>query len=277
MRLPVSAATAVSLLLAGCGIVSEPVPPSDDLPTGRDPSHILLAIDYIVHDPVLDGVYDPRLVTLTADGTLVIERRDVDAIMGATATKLDAASLERAWSAIVGSGVFVDGLLDLPGFASQTVTTATNTFRVDDGTRSSLLTIDDLGSEQIYAGDPPITAAEMTLRASATGVIEELRSMGDQEPWTPPALLMWWRPELPADWSAKVVRWPAAIDLATAGDAIEHPVWNRCARLDGDQAAEVARLARSLPIDHLVEQGGARYGLVLRPIHEDEIDGVSCP
>jgi hypothetical protein len=274
--LPVCATIAASLLLTACGADSKPEPPS--LPTGLDSSHVLLAIDYFVHHPALDGVYDPRLVTLTADGTLVLERRDVDAIMGATATKLDAAGLERAWSTIVSSGVFTDGLLDLPGFASQTVTTATNVFRVDDGTRSSLLTIDDLGSEQIYAGDPPIPGAEMRLRASATLLIEDLRSMGDREPWTPPALLVWWRPELPGDSNAEIIRWPTAtIDLEAAGHSIEHPVWERCARLDGDQATEVARLARSLPIDHLVEQGGARYGLVLRPIHEDEIDDVDCP
>jgi hypothetical protein len=276
VRLPVCATIVASLLLTACGAVSKPEPPS--VPTGLDSSHVLLAIDYFVHHPALDGVYDPRLVTLTADGTLVLERRDVDAIIGATATKLDAAGLERAWSTIVSSGVFTDGLLDLPGFASQTVTTATNVFRVDDGTRSSLLTIDDLGSEQIYAGDPPIPAAEMRLRASATQLIEDLRSMGDREPWTPPALLVWWRPELPGDSNAEIIRWSTAtIDLEAAGHAIEHPLWERCVRLDGDEAAEVTRLARSLPIDHLVEQGGNRYGLVLRPIHEDEIDDVDCP
>jgi len=118
----------------------------------------------------------------------------------------------------------------------------------------------------------------MRLRASATQLIDDLRSMGDLEPWTPPALLAWWRPELPADWNATIVPWPAAtIDLATVGDAVEHPVWNRVRAVDGDQAAEVALLARSLPIDHLVEQGGRRFGLVLRPIHEDEIDAVACP
>jgi hypothetical protein len=274
--LHVGAAVAAGLLLIGCGAASERVAPS--VPAGLDPSHILLAIDYFVHDSVLDGVYDPRLVTLTADGTLVLERRDVDAIMGATATKLDAAGLERAWSTIVRSGVFTDGLLDLPGFASQTVTTTTDVFRVDDGTRSSRLSIDDLGSEQIYAGDPPIPAAEMQLRASATQLIEDLRTMGDREPWTPPALLVWWRPELPADANAEIVRWrTATIDFEAAGHPVEHPVWSQCARLDGNQAAEVARLARSLPIDHLVEQEGGRYGLVLRPIHEDEIDDIDCP
>jgi hypothetical protein len=154
----------VSLLLIGCGAVSERVAPS--VPTGLDPSHVLLAIDYIVHHPALDGVYDPRSVT-------------------------------PRW---------------------------------------------------------------------ATGAL------------APPALLVWWRPELPADANAQIVRWrTATIDLSKAGHSVEHPVWSRCVRLDGDQAAEVAGLARSLPIDHLVEQGGGRYGLVLRPIHEDEIDDVDCP
>lgn len=102
--------------------------------------------------------------------------------------------------------------------------------------------------------------------------------MGDRERWTPPALLVWWRPDLPADANAEFVRWPAAtIDLEAAGQPVEHPSWNRCVRLDGDQAAELARLARALPADHLVEQGAGRYRLIVRPIHEDEIDDVDCP
>ena len=101
--------------------------------------------------------------------------------------------------------------------------------------------------------------------------------MGDREPWTPPALLMWWRPAVPGDWNAKAVQWLAPIDLAAAGQPVDHPVWKRCVRLDGDQAAEVAQFARSLPIDHIVEESAGRYAIVLRPIHQDEAGTVACP
>ena len=259
-------------LIVACGPTQ-----SFEVPTGLPDDHVLLAVDYIVHQPELDGVYDPRLITLTADGTLVLERRDVDAVLGTTAKLLDDAELGQAWSAIVRSGVFSDGLLSLPGFAAHTTTTATNVFRVDDGTLQTTLTIDDLGSEQVFRGEPPIQASEMSLRAAATRLMDELRTLGGPEPWTPPALLMWWRPELPADANATIVPWTLPLDLATAGQAVDHPVWERCARVDGAAAAAVAELARSLPIDHLVEQDGARYAINLRPIHPDELDDVACP
>ena len=85
-------------------------------PTGLPDDHILFAIDYIVDEPFLTDVYDPHWASLTADGTLVYERRDVDAILGTTVTKLDAAGLDEAWSAILRSGVYTDGHLVLPGF-----------------------------------------------------------------------------------------------------------------------------------------------------------------
>jgi hypothetical protein len=239
--------------------------------------HVLLAIDYVVDDPALDGVYDPRWVSLTADGTLVLHRGDVDAIFGTTVTKLDAAGLERAWTAINRSGVFTEGNLVLPGFPQAGAPATRDVFRVDDGTRSTRLTIASLGSEAIYTGAVPIPAGEMALRTAATQLIGDLRSIGGDDPWTPPALLLWSRTELPADWDATIVAWPVTVDLASAGHAIDHPVWNRCVRLDGSEAAAVARFARTLPIDHLVEAGNARYAINVRAIHPDEIDQIACP
>jgi hypothetical protein len=262
--------------LAAFAVACGSTPPAP-LPTGLPDDHVMFAADYIVHDPVLDGVYDPRLMTLTADGTLVLERRDVDSVMGATATRLDAARQRQAWSAITGSGVFADGVLRLPGFESHTVTTATNVFSVDDGTRSTSLTIDDLGSEEVFPGDPPITPSEKALRAAATLLMEELRSFGDMTPWTPPALLLFWRGEVPRDADATVVPWSAPIDLATAGTRLEHPAWERCLRVDGADAATIAGIAHSIPIEHLVEQDGTRYAIDIRPIHADELDEVECP
>jgi hypothetical protein len=268
----VAGACLVAAIAMACGSTL-PAP----LPTGLPDDHVLFAADYIVHDPVVEGVYDPRLMTLTADGRLVLERRDVDSIMGATATRLDAARLRHAWSAITGSGVLADGVLRLPGFANQTVTTATNVFSVDDGTRSTRLTIDDLGSEAVFPGDPPIPPSEKALRAAATLLMDQLRAFGDMTPWTPPALLLYWRGEVPHDADATVVPWSGPIDLAKAGTRLEHPVWERCLRVDGPDAAAISGIARAIPIEHLVEQDGTRYAIDVRPIHADELDKVDCP
>jgi hypothetical protein len=265
------------VLLSACASAGRSVSPNERVPTGLAADHLLLAIDYVVEDPVLDGVYDPRLAALTADGSLVFERRDVDAILGATVTTLDAAGLERAWSAISRSGTFTDGNLRLPGFMEEHGPITADVFRIDDGQRATRLRIASLGSEGVYVNDPPVPPAEMTVRAAATRLIDDMRAMGGRDPWTPPALLMWWRTELPGDWGATIVQWSQPIDLATGGHAVEHPVWDRCVRLDGDAAASVARFANALPIDHLAELGGVRYAIQIRAIHPDEIDKVACP
>lgn len=250
--------------------------PPDRLLTGLDPDRVLLAVDYDVHAPVLDSVDDPRIVTLTADGTLVLTRRDSDSTFGATATRLGAGR-EVAWQAITASGVAVDGVLDLPGFAERTVTTAATRFRVDDGRRRTDLLVHNLGSELAFPGDPPIPDEELRLRASATALLDRLRGLGNDAPWIPPALLLWWREEVPADWNATVVPWPLPLDLGTAGRSLDHPVWQRCVRLDGSEAAAVAELAHRLPIDHVVEHGGNRYAVTVRPIHADGLRSVVCP
>jgi hypothetical protein len=266
------------LLAFGMSLVVACAPSTSvDVPTGLAGDHVLFANDYIVHHPDLVGVYDPRIMTLTADGTLVLERGDLGTTLATTATKLDDDGLAQAWSSIVRSGVFSDGTLELPGFASRTVTTATNVIHIDDGTRSSRLVIDDLGSEQIFPGEPRIPGSEMSLREAATRLMDELRALGGSEPWTPPALTMWWRPELPADSEATIVPWSLPIDLASAGRPADHPVWERCVRLDGEDAAAVADVAHSLPVGHVVEQAGSRFVLGVRPIHPDELDEVDCP
>jgi hypothetical protein len=270
-------AMAALLVLGACAGAGASRRPSDPIPSGLPDDHILLAIDYLVDEPVLDGVYDPRLVNLTAAGTLVHERRDVDATFGTTVAKLDATALGSIWAAIGRSGVATDRDLELPGFMSQHGPHTATVFRVDDGTRSTRLRIASLGSEGVYPGDPPVPADELALRAAATQLKNELRAIQGEDPWTPPALLLWWRRELPGDWNATVVTWPLPLDLASAGHAIDHPVWSRCARLEGDDAAVVARFSHTLPIDHLVELAGARYALDVRAIHPDELAEVACP
>ena len=176
----------------------------------------------------------------------------------------------------------MDGNLVLPGFPQKGAPATFFVFQVDDGTRSTRLTIANLGSEQVFTGEfpygpPPIPAAEMTLRTAASQLMDDLRAIRGEVSWTPPALLMWWRTEVPGDWDATILPWPLPIDLASAGHPIDHAVWDRCVRLDGDEATAVARFAQTLPIEHLVELDGVRYGIIIRAIHPDEIDQVACP
>jgi hypothetical protein len=276
--MPAGMVVAGLLVLEACAAAGGSMPPIGPIPSGLPADHILLAVDDIVDDPVLTDVYDPRSANLTADGSLVHEGRDHDATLGTTVAKLDAAALARIWKTIGQSGIARDGNLELPGFMAEHGPHTAEVFRVDDGTRSTRLRIASLGSEGVYPGDPPVAPDELALRASATRLLNELRAIRGADPWTPPALLLWWRTDVPGDWDATIVDWPIPIDLASAGHPIDHPVWERCARLDGDDAAAVARFAHSLPIEHLVETaGGDRYALNVRAIHPDEIDTVACP
>ena len=63
----------------------------------------------------------------------------------------------------------------------------------------------------------------------------------------------------------------------TAGRSLDQPVWQRCARWTASEAAAVAEVAHRLPIDHLVEHGGNRYAVTVRPIHADGVRTVVCP
>src|SRR6476646_8096900 len=179
MRVRLMMSMVAAMVAAGaCGAAGGSSSANDDLPSTLASDHVLFAIDYLVGDPVLHGVYDPRWVTLTADGTLVLPERGENAILGATVTKLDHAGLQRAWSEIVDSGVFVDGNLRLPGFMETHGPVDLDVFQVDDRARSTSLTIASLGSEGVYPGDPPVPKAEMTLRASATRLTDDLTAMG---------------------------------------------------------------------------------------------------
>jgi hypothetical protein len=273
----VGIAAAALLMIGACAGPGGSMQLSDHVPSGLPDDHILLAIDYIVDEPFLDGVYDPRSVNLTADGSLIHEGRGINATLGTTVAKLDPTALARIWTAIGRSGIAIDRNLELPGFMSEHGARTAFVFRVDDGARSTRLRIAHLGSEGVYPDDPPVPADELALRAAATQLMNELRAIRGEDPWTPPALLLWWRTEVPGDWDATIVTWPLPIDLASAGHAIDHAVWDRCARLDGDDAAAVARFAHTLPVEHLVELAGVRYALMIRAIHPDELGEVACP
>ena len=277
MRSLVGASMAVLLTLSAC-VADTSKRPTETAPAGLADDHLLMAMDYLVDDPVLDGVYDPRGISLTADGRLLLVWRDRDATFDTRVTRLDAAGRDRAWSAIIDSGVFFDGELPLPGYSAPGGITTTDVFLVDDGVRSTRLEIASLGSEGVVVGQPPLPDGEMALRTAARQLMIDLYALGGGiEQWMPPALLLWWRPELPGDEGSPIVPWSPPVDLVSAGHPVEHPVWDRCVRLDGRDAAAVAEFAGSLPIDHLVELDGQRYAIVVRAIHPEEIDKVACP
>ena len=159
---------ALLLTFTACVNVDSTRRPAETAPTGLAADHLLIAIDYVIIDPALDGVYDPRGISLTADGRLVLVWRDRDATYDTRVTRLDAAGLDRAWSAIIDSGVFLDGELALPGYPEPGGIVTSDVFQVDDGARSTRLAIEALGSEGVVVGQPPLPAGEMALRKAAT-------------------------------------------------------------------------------------------------------------
>ena len=93
----------------------------------------------------------------------------------------------------------------------------------------------------------------------------------------PPALLMWWRTELPADSNATIV------EAGPSRSTSRPPAGHRAPGLGPLCPARWGRgrirraFRATLPIDHLVELDGIRYAINLRPIHPDELDAVACP
>lgn len=258
---------AIPMLLAGCA--STPTPPATPatVPAGLDPDHVLVSIADPTSWPGLAEVEDGRLLTLTADGTLVARGTD-DARMAITTTRLDRDGLDRAWASVIASGAAVDAEYDLPGVFDRSTTFV----RVDDGSRATELSIYALGEDAI---EEPFSPEEQGRRTAAAGLISELRLLAGLEPWTPPALLLWWSPS--GDPAAPVVPWGASLDLATGGGPVDNPFYQRCVRLEGDQAAAVADMARRTASNVDVEQDGARYQFAVRPIYPDELDEVDCP
>ena len=257
----------VMTLAASCAAPA-PVPTATaappKAPAGLDSDHVLLAIDDVSGWPGFEGVYDPRIATLTADGTLVTHMPNRGGHLPIATTKLDQAGLDAAWGAVQSSGTARDASFDLPGLFDA----STTAIRVDDGTRATELSIYGLGSE---AGDEPFSPEEAGLRRAATSLITQLQLLAGPEPWRPPAILLWSVDPDEEGTAPQAVPWSPPVDLATAGVAVDNPVYQRCVRLEGDVAGEVADFLRGLPGDALVEQAGTRYGVAVRPIYPDEL------
>ncbi len=267
------------ILIAGCATAAPPAAsPAPTAPEGLDPDHRLVMIEEISGWPGIEGTFDPRVVTLYADGRVVTSDPARNSILTTTAATLSPRDLDRVWAMVAATRVAQDRSLELPGLYDA----ETTWIRVDDGTRATTLSIYALGAEG-GVGEPDgasmLPDDEIALRRNTVSLRTLLRESAGQAPYTPPALLLWWAPfdAAPSGIEPRVVPWTPPLDLATAGAPVDNPVYARCALVEGAAAAAVAELTRTIPHDVAVEQGGSRYQVAVRPIYPDEVGSVACP
>ncbi len=268
-----SAAIAIALSLAGCEPAA-PVPSvAPTAPDGLDPGRPLIVVDELGGPTSIPDTWDPRSATLYADGTLVASDPRGGRMLSTVSASLDGAALDEAWAAVAGTGLAVNRSLELPGLADA----GTTRIRADDGARRTELLVYALGMDPAAGATFP--PDEIVLRTNASWAITRLRELAGNQPWTPPALLLWWGPyeDFPGGAVAPRLPWTPAVDLATAGAPAATPVWSRCAVLDGPAAADVATFARAVPSGVVVEQAGLSYGVAVRPLYPDELGSVGCP
>jgi len=218
--------------------------------------------------------FDPRSVTLYADGTLIASDPGRNLMLSTVSTALGPDALGEAWATVVGSGLAVDRLLELPGIADA----GTTQVMIDDGRAVTRLQVYGLGLDSVD-GEPTFPPAEAALRANTSRAVGLLRGMAGREPYAPPALLLWSTryEEAPSGMQPRLAAWTAPVDLAAAGEATPtKPIYTRCVRLEGADAATVSALVSTLAPDTVVEQAGIRYAIAVRPIYPDEGAGVTC-
>jgi hypothetical protein len=239
-----------------------------------DPGYPLLVAEELGGPTFIMDTFDPRSASLYADGTLVAHSA-AGTLLSTVGTTLDPSALDEAWALVLGNGLAIDRTLDLPGLADA----GTTEIRVDDGTTLTHLAVYAIGLDAVE-GQPTFAPDEAGLRAAAAHVLARLREMAGTDPWTPPALLLWWGVYEGAPSGAEpdhLVPWTAPVDLAADGGLVGIPLFSRCLRLDGADAAAVADFALTVPPDVVVEQDGTRYGIGVRPIYPDEVGMVACP
>jgi hypothetical protein len=272
--LAATAALAIAVAFAGCAPVAPP--PASIAPTspvGLDAGRPLVIVDELGGPTSLPDTWDPRAATLYADGTLIASDPRRGALLSTSVAQLAGGTLDEAWAAVAGTGLAVDRTLELPGLFDA----GTTRIRTDDGSRQTELQVYALGAEPADGATFP--PDELVLRANASWAIGRLRELAGADPWTPPALLLWWGPyeDFPGGAVAPRVPWTPGVDLATAGASVSSPVWARCAVLEGAAAADVAAFAARVPPGVVVQQAGASYGLAVRPVYPDELGAVACP
>lgn len=243
-------------------------------PAGLDPGHALVVIDELGGPTSIMDTFDPRAVTLYADGTLITSDPARNLMLSTVSTTLAPAALDEAWATVIESGLATDRALELPGLSDAGTTQVT----VDDGTAVTHLQVYALGLDPVD-GEPTFPPDEAALRANTGRAIGLLRGMAGREPYAPSALLLWSGiyEEAPSGMQPRLAAWTAPVDLATAGAPTPtKPIYARCVRLEGAAAAAVAALVGTLAPETIVEQAGVRYAIAVRPIYPDEGAGVTC-
>jgi hypothetical protein len=271
-----AAILAIVVALAACGPADpRPRPSPPPVPAGLDPGHVLVVAEELGGPTFIMNTFDPRSVTLYADGTVIASNPARNLMLATVSTRLGPESLGEAWAKVVGGGLAVDRTLRLPGVFDAGTTQLT----VDDGMSVTRLAIDAIGMDPID-GEPTPRPDEAALRANAREAIGMLRELAGLQAYTPPALLLWWGryEEAPSGIRPKLAAWTAPVDLSTAGvPTPANPIYERCLRLDGADASAVGAVAGTLAPDMIVEQAGARYAVAVRPIYPDEGARVRCP
>ncbi len=251
-----------------------PTPSPPDLPAGLDPGRAIVIVEELGGPTSIMDTFDPRSITLYADGTMIASDPARNLMLSTVSTTLAPAALDEAWATVVGSGLATNRLLELPGLADAGTTQVT----VDDGTAVTHLQVYALGLGPVE-GQPTFPPDEVALRANTGRAIGLLRGLAGREPYAPPALLLWSGvyEEAPSGMQPRLAAWTAPVDLATAGvPTPDKPIYPRCVRLEGDAAAAVAALVGTLAPETIVEQAGFRYTIAVRPIYPDEGARVTC-
>jgi hypothetical protein len=105
----------LDVMAAACGASTpSPVTPPPAAPEGLAPDHPLVVAEELGGPTTIMDTFDPRSVSLYADGTLVAPgpRGSPLATVGTT---LDNGALDEAWALVLGSGLAVDAASAVAG------------------------------------------------------------------------------------------------------------------------------------------------------------------
>jgi hypothetical protein len=263
------ALAAAAIALAGCGQPPGRTPAA--VPADVADDHVLLRVEEYAGMTGWRDATTPRRFVLTADGTLLSVVPGAGMLPTIRETHLPPDALAAAWAMVQASGVARDGKLDIPGlFDAQS-----SFFTVDDGTRSTTLQVYGLGATGDVAGpEIPAPSGEAPARLAATDLLAELTALADGVAVEAPRLAVYVADA--GDAEGAEVPWTGPLELATAGAPVTTPGFERCAILEGDHAAAAAELARTLPVEAIVVQDGARWVVGVRPLFADEPDPEGC-
>jgi hypothetical protein len=275
VRLGVLVVAVAGILAASCGATPTPSTHATSTPpAGLPADHVLVAIEAQPESAPYAWVPNPRLVTLTADGTVVrqVGANDATRMPEFRRWRLSPEALAGAWSTITGGGLAHDGDLAVPGVFDRTSTF----ILVDDGAARTTLRIQALDAGHEGVDGATIPSAQRPVRAAAAALLAALAPPDDAAEWAPDRVVVRWVVSDPG--SRAVASWAGGPDLAVAGAATTAAAgFDRCATVSGADAAKVASVLRQLPPEATVTQAGASYVVGGRALLPDETPPPDCP